>query len=220
MFNCNCVYKNINSNCISSINSLPNFYANIIKTWFKTKQVYQTSEIRDVGNEIIWNNESIKLNNNHWSRRFPQHIFNWKQIWRASSKCTHEAKLITLNWKIIHNIYPTKIMLYKMGKEPTNLCNTCNVIDYTEHFFFSCNKVNTVWQYASDRISIFCNISFKFNVENVLFGVYSFNDNTNKLINHVSAIVKHCIRKFKYGNHPNLLVLVEGEIRICNVMIN
>ena len=324
VLSCKCVFKNISSNCMSIINCLPNFYANIIKTWFKTKQVYQTSEVimvRDIGNEIIWNNEAIKLNNetlfmkrwvkagyiricqlfdrngtflslhefklrmprnsrilmdyfairkalplswksmsdlsnnlnthiffngtpidecstktfrnaiiksivslpicqNHWSRRFPQHAFNWKPIWRASSKCTHEAKLRTLNWKIIHNIYPTKVMLFKMGKEPNNLCNTCNVVDYTEHFFFSCHTVSTVWQYASNLISTVFNISFKFNVENVLFGVYSFNDNINKLINHISAIVKQCISKFKYGKHPNLLILVESEIRIRNVILN
>ena len=47
-----------------------------------------------------------------------------------------EARLISLNWKIIiHNKYPTKVLLFKIGKENTNLRNSCNVVDYPEHFF-------------------------------------------------------------------------------------
>ena len=48
-------------------------------------------------------------------------------IWSKIPHCTKEARLISLNWKILHNIYPTKTMLYRMGKEESNICNKCNV---------------------------------------------------------------------------------------------
>ena len=45
-------------------------------------------------------------------------------------------------WKIISNAYPTKVFREKIKIEFTNICETCNEIDYREHFFFSCkNKI-------------------------------------------------------------------------------
>ena len=90
-----------------------------------------------------------------------------------------------------------------MGKAQSDICNTCNVIDFTEHFFFFCKKVNVIWDHANNLISSHINCSFKFDVEDVLFGVHTYNAN-NKFINHVSAIAKLSISKFIYGNHPNL----------------
>ena len=58
--------------------------------------------------------------------RFPNHDFKWKHIWNALPDCTKEARLISLNWKIIHNIYPTKLLLHKMGKAQSDICNICN----------------------------------------------------------------------------------------------
>lgn len=319
MFNCNCIYKNVNTDCINIVNMMPYFYLNVIKTWFKTKKVYDMCEVNDVYNEIIWNNASIKLNNktlfmknwikagfaklgqlfndqgnflslhdlkkcmplnsnllieyftvrnalpsswksmrvrkinintsilfndipinecntkvfrnaiikslsappicqNRWARRFPNHNFKWKHIWIALPDCTKEARLISLNWKIIHNIYPTKLLLHKMGKAQSDICNTCNVIDFTEHFFFFCKKVNVIWDHANNLISSHINCSFKFDVEDVLFGVHTYNAN-NKFINHVSAIAKLSISKFIYGNHPNLVFLFEAELRLRNMLI-
>ena len=52
-----------------------------------------------------------------------------------------EPRLKTLNWKIISNIYPTKVFLEKIKKESTNICEMCDEIDYIEHFFFSLRKL-------------------------------------------------------------------------------
>ena len=56
-----------------------------------------------------------------------------------------EPRLKTLNWKIISNIYPTKVFLEKIKKESTNICEMCDEIDYIEHFFFSCKKIKMIW---------------------------------------------------------------------------
>ena len=70
-----------------------------------------------------------------WENRFPNNDFIWELIWSKIPHCTKEARIISLNWKILHNIYPTKTMLYRMGKEESNICNQCNVIDNVDHFF-------------------------------------------------------------------------------------
>ena len=42
---------------------MPHFYLNVMKTLFKTRRVYDMCKVNDVYNEIIWNNDSIKLDN-------------------------------------------------------------------------------------------------------------------------------------------------------------
>ena len=119
---------------------------------------------------------------NLWTKRFPNSIFNRQYIWKTIPNCTHEARLITLNWKILHNIYPTKILLHKIGKESSNICNTCNVIDYTEHFFYFCKKVKFIWDHAEMVISDKLSFSFKFDVEKAIFGVHNCKSSDNNFI--------------------------------------
>ena len=64
-------------------------------------------------NAIIKTVSTPPICQNRWTRRFPNHNFKLKHIWNALPDCTKEARLISLNWKIIHNIYPTKLWLHK-----------------------------------------------------------------------------------------------------------
>jgi len=313
VFNCNCNFNQINSKCKNIINGFPSFYYNLLKIWFDTKDVQSKSDMSTNHNQVIWNNNIVKLNHktlffsdwicagfifisdlfnhdgsfitidalNHrdictgnallkyfalynaipsewktlnpsniadiniaitfnsvpidacspkifrkaminnayvkptcidfWSNKLPNHTCNWENIWLAVPNCTSEAKLITLNWKILHNIYPTKFYLHKIGKENTNICSTCNVIDYVDHFFFNCTKIRQIWNVANQIISSNLATAIQLTVENVLL---NYHDNNSKFINHVITVGKMCISKFKYGNHPNLLFLFEKELRL------
>jgi hypothetical protein len=151
----------------------------------------------------------------YWSKRFPNYNFNWVNIWNSIPCCTKEAKLISLNWKIIHNIYPTKVLLCKMGKEITNLCNSCNVVDYTEHFFFDCIKTFPMWKYANQIITNKLETLFSLSVENVLFNYHlDIESDSSKYINNIICVGKMCIGKFRYGNHryPCLLFRFRHEL--------
>ena len=65
-----------------------------------------------------------------------------KEHWTLTSKCTSETRLRLLQWKILHNIYPTSILLNKMGISNSKNCAFgCNQRDYPEHFFFSSKKI-------------------------------------------------------------------------------
>ena len=48
---------------------------------------------------------------------------------------TKEIRLRVLHWKITHSIYPTNILLHKMGLSNTENCNSCEEKDYIEHFW-------------------------------------------------------------------------------------
>ena len=155
-----------------------------------------------------------------WDQRFPHYVFDWQNIWLATPRCTNEARLVTLNWKILHNIYPTKVLLHKMGKETDNICNSCNTTDYIDHFFFKCVKSKPLWSQANKIISIKLSINICLTVNDVMFNYHNnaFEDVNIKYINHVIAVGKLCISKFRYGKHPNLFILFERELRLRKLL--
>ena len=66
---------------------------------------------------------NIDLDRNHWSAAFTD---------------TKETRLRRLRWKIVHNVYPTNILLKMMGIADSETYNACNSgdKDYVGHFFF------------------------------------------------------------------------------------
>jgi len=155
-----------------------------------------------------------------WERKFPNYTFNWDVIWNKLPQCTNEARLISLNWKILHNIYPTKTMLYKMGIEESNVCDKCNVTDHIDHFIYFCSKINVIWKSVNSIISFKLKKQISLSVTDVLFGVDIYNTSDADIVSmhHIIAIAKLCISKYRYGNHPNLLFLFENELQIRKII--
>ena len=121
---------------------------------------------------------------------------------------------MTLNWKIISNIYPTKIFLHKIGKEQDTICDSCNEIDYIEHFFYYCKKIKSVWTEVNNIVSQQHNSLIRLSVTDVLFGYDIKDDDTNNSINKIISVGKLVISKFRYGNHPHLISLLLSELQI------
>ena len=68
-----------------------------------------------------------------WNRWFP--LFDISNTFLTAINATKEIRQRVLHWKITYNIYPTNILLHKMGLSNTENCNLCEEKDYIEHFF-------------------------------------------------------------------------------------
>ena len=69
-----------------------------------------------------------------------------KEYWSLAGKCCQESRLRELQWKILHNIYPTNILLHKIGIASNNKCTYCNdQVDFIEHFFVNCKQISNIW---------------------------------------------------------------------------
>ena len=66
-----------------------------------------------------------------WEQKF-QVNFD-KSLWTIHFEAIEETKLLTLQWKILQNIFPTSIFLHKIGLTALELCNNCGVRDTVEH---------------------------------------------------------------------------------------
>jgi len=126
---------------------------------------------------------------------------------------TKEIRLKELNWKILHNIYPTNIML--LIYRPNNKCCLCpNKTDFIEHFFYECFKVKQFWNYIEYYIQMKVGIRPKLMLKDVLFAYDNPNTKKeNKIINHIILIGKMCISIFrKSGCKTSPDIIFENQI--------
>ena len=115
-----------------------------------------------------------------WNRKFSVDVD--KNFWSLAFRATKEARLRVLHWKILHNIYPTNILLCKMKVKENNKCTFWNeLVDYIEHFFFECPVVRDFWRYIEQHIMINFNVQVHLTAIDILFGVKRFNVGKIKL---------------------------------------
>ena len=119
-----------------------------------------------------------------------------------SFKSTSETRLWVLQFKILHNIYPTNILLRKMNITHNAKCSYCpETTDFIEHFFFSCPIIYRFWKdielYILNKIGKHIHLG----IRDVLFGVQKQHGLNNledvKIVNHLILIGKMCISILK-----------------------
>ena len=153
------------------------------------------------------------------SERFWEHKFQFtfeKELWSIHSEATKEAKLLSLQWKIMQNIFPTNIYLQKIKVKETNLCEECGVLDTIEHLFVECNTVKHIWLEAERIMEQLVGRLPKLRTREYLLGLPlggTFSKQDTLTINHICLIVKNVISKVRYGNKYNIMCLLEQELR-------
>ena len=75
-------------------------------------------------------------------------------MWLLSYKCTQETRLRVLQWKILHNIYPTYMLLSKMKVKENSKCSYCtDTVDVIEHFL---SNVQLYGNFGISLKELFC----------------------------------------------------------------
>ena len=150
-----------------------------------------------------------------WYNKFGININ--KNIWKIAYDVTQESRLRELQWKILHNIYPTNILLQKMGISTTDKCSFCsNEIDYIEHFFFDCKKVRPLWKHVEHIVSVKIDYNIKIDKQDVLLGwnKESLDKNDFCYLNHAILIGKMCVSKFRYGKSSEIIFTFDNEMKL------
>ena len=123
--------------------------------------------------------------------------------------------------RLLHNFYPTNILLCKMKVRDDQMCSYCNdIVDYIEHFFFDCPTIKKFCNYIEQYILITFDIQTHLTVVVVLFGIkqHNYGKVKTKLINHVILIAKMCISMHKKPNAIlPLSMIFENQLRFRNV---
>ena len=151
-------------------------------------------------------NSTTKYNESLWKRKVNADI---SVNYDIAIKSTKESRLRLLHFKILHNIYPTNILLNKMKIKSSMVCEHCHVPDYIEHFFYDCALVFDFWKYIINYIKSEVSIDFIPSRKDILIGLaYSEFPNIKRgvisYINHIILIGKLCISKLRYGQINNI----------------
>ena len=150
-----------------------------------------------------------------WKRKYNLDLNNYFSL---AINCTKEARLRCLHLKLIHNIYPTNILLKKMFIKDSDRCDSCNQIDFIEHAFYQCEPIKKFWNDISKLISTSLNIQFSISPPQALLGLPGGNSHISSKerneINHIILIAKLSIVKSKATKNANIKVIFEQEIEL------
>ena len=139
-------------------------------------------------------------------------------FYKMAKNATKESKLRLLHFKILHNIFPSNILLNRMGIKDSELCDICGVKDFIEHMFINCNALKGFWKRVFQLIKLHTNEHFPISDNNILFGLdyKSFKCVKSKIdiANHILLIAKMSISKLRYGKINNILLIFEAEMSI------
>ena len=142
-----------------ALNYLNNTHT-VNKTGLINKQIHTfiqlTKQNSMIIRERIENFKNTMCNENFWKRRLDIDITK-KYI--IANNATQESRLRLLHFKILHNIYPTNHLLFKMKLRSNVLCENCQVPDFIEHFFVECESIRNFWNHISSYIKSSLNVS-------------------------------------------------------------
>ena len=181
---------------------------------FRGKKITQARDFRKALNS---QNNPVPCSVNFWKRKFNYKVT--ESDWKTAFVTTKETRLRVLQWKLLHNIYPTNIMLSKMRITDNNYCSYCHgIVDYIEHFFFFCPNTREFWKQIENYILGKHHIHLQLDITCILFGIQNLNifPTENKhAINNIILIGKMCISIFKKTKkHASLFHLFEKEFQI------
>ena len=155
--------------------------------------------------QIFWENKY----------RHSDYVFDWTSIWKCVYMVTKEPRVQTQQWKLMHNIWPTNILLYRMGRVTSVSCKYCpGKKDYIEHFFCSCYCVLPLWRMVEHMCSGIENKIVKLKEQDILFGYHVNTLSRYRVQNQLILVGKLCISKYKFGNHPNICYLFDSECKM------
>ena len=147
-----------------------------------------------------------------WKRKLNIDISNNFGI---ATKATKETKLRVLHFKILHNIYPSNTLLFKMGIKPSNVCEDCHEVESLDHMLFSCLKLKPFWQQINHKLGIILDQEVTLKLDQAVFGLTKTNIDANYTkineANHLILLAKLSIVKHRFKRPSNLSFIFEYE---------
>ena len=101
-----------------------------------------------------------------------------------------------------------------MGLATTKQCLWCTEIDYIEHAFYQCTKLENFWRNVKQYILINYDWRLEINEKIALFGVSKAeieDAEIRKKVNHIILIAKLAISKYKSGKCKNLALIFKAD---------
>ena len=117
---------------------------------------------------------------------------DWKYTYLIPRSCTQDVNLRNFQFKILHRTLCTNTLLYKFGMNGNKKCTFCNYEDEDlYHLLWQCYYANIIWRKFSDLLQVKCNIGYKIDKMDAMFGCRI--NNNNNLLNCCFLIIRRYI---------------------------
>ena len=143
--------------------------------------------------------------------------FAWKNIFRLSSDVTRNTRLQSLQYKILHRIYPCNYWISKWEPNTNELCMSCNTPDTIQHYFYLCSDVYPMWSFFQNwwQTNMKTNVVLSESV--IVFGIAPVTKE-NTALNLCILLGKQYIGNQKYNENRcslyNLLLKIKHHIAV------
>ena len=122
----------------------------------------------------------------------------WKTIFLIP-KTVKNTKIKTFQYKVLFNLIPCNLYLYRITKSDTDKCDKCGKLDDIMHYFCECYQMVTFWSSFSRWWENMMNQRIQLDQKTILVGCITNNNNFESL-NACILIAKWHIYKNKLNN--------------------
>ena len=129
----------------------------------------------------------------------------WKNVFKQIFQSGYDNTLIWFQYRLIHRILGTNVLLSKTMISTSATCRLCNSeLESLMHLFVECNSVTGLWRSVETWINIRLNKSIRFSKNTIILG-YLNKDNYYIPLNMIIAVTKKYIFKCVVQNYtPNI----------------
>jgi hypothetical protein len=158
------------------ISSDESIYVNINK---------QTIPLHKINNQLIYWKliEEIRIcpiTKNKWIDELNLNEDRWERIFEIS-KVTRETKIRAFQYKLLFNLTPCNLYLYRIGKSNIFKCNYCNAVDNIIHYFYECVNTKLFWKTLQNWWNILETDNLIMDKTKALVGILEKGANMDKL---------------------------------------
>ena len=118
---------------------------------------------------------------------------NIQKVYLLPFTITKEVKIIMFQYKVIHNILPTRSTLYRDGHAENDLCNLCNTEKQTlDHLLIHCSTSVYFWTLFQNWWYGKTHESIVLTASHILYGWHNRTKHW-QVLNNALLIAKYCI---------------------------
>ena len=93
---------------------------------------------------LIKEKQTVPIIKDKWNTEFGLNDKDWEQIFLIS-RVINDTKIRVFQYKLLFNLIPCNLYLFRIKKSDTYNCQSCNVTDNVTHYIYSCNEVIQFW---------------------------------------------------------------------------
>jgi hypothetical protein len=125
---------------------------------------------RDVYWELIKKIQIPHVTKEKWEQELSIDSRNWAFFFRIT-RLIKDTKIRTFQYKLIFNLIPCNLYLFRIGKNNSYRCSYCNNIDNITHYFFECEGTRRFWLSFENWWNKMNNETIKIDMLTALFGL-------------------------------------------------